>query len=162
GVPMHRVRSLKSPYPLRTPVTARNPDLLILEYDAARTERFLAVARRLRLTPRVWRAAADMLADLEPFLPHACLIALDNDPDPEWPANAPDPGEGIDVARWLGGRPPVCPVIVHTSNSARGHAMVGELELAGWTVRRVGPVGDDWIELDWRLAARDLIRATNS
>ena len=36
--------------------------------------------------------------------------------------------------------------------------MEGELALAGWTYRRVVPIGDDWIEVDWYWAARRLLR----
>jgi hypothetical protein len=134
------------------------PDLLILEDDADRTAAFIATAARLGLTPRVWPGAANMLTQIEPFLTSARLITLDNDPDPNLPPDAPDPGEGIDVARWLAARSPVCPVIVHTSNTFRGDAMEGELELAGWRCRRVAPIGDDWIEVDWYLAAKKLTR----
>jgi hypothetical protein len=49
-------------------------------------------------------------------------------------------------------------VIVHTSNGIRGDAMEGEFELAGWTCRRLMPLGDDWIEVDWRAAVRRLLR----
>jgi hypothetical protein len=134
------------------------PGLLILEDDADRKTRFLAAAPRLGLTPQVWRGAFDMLAELETFLPTARLVTLDNDPDPDLPPGTPDPGEGIDVARWLAARSPVCPVIIHTSNTLRGDAMEGELELAGWRSRRVAPIGDDWIEVDWYLAAKKLLR----
>ena len=90
-------------------------------------------------------------------MPAARLVSLDHDLEPDVTDRA-DPGDGLDVAKWLAGRPPVCPVVVHTSNGVRGDAMVGELDLAGWQVRRVMPLGDDWIEADWRAAVRRALR----
>jgi hypothetical protein len=31
------------------------------------------------------------------------------------------------------------------------------LELGGWEFHRVPPLGDDWIENDWRRVVRDLL-----
>jgi hypothetical protein len=36
--------------------------------------------------------------------------------------------------------------------------MAGEFELAGWPFVRVAPIGDDWIELDWRRAVKRLLK----
>lgn len=132
--------------------------LLMLEDDAERLARFEAAVRlrfpQLQLV--VWRSAVRMLAELEPHLPHAALIALDHDLESE--AGEPDPGDGLDVAKWLADRPPTCPVIIHTSNARRGDAMEGELDLAGWRYARVLPFGDDWIEAEWYQVVRRFLK----
>jgi hypothetical protein len=35
--------------------------------------------------------------------------------------------------------------------------MTGVLELEGWVVKRVAPIGDDWIEIDWANLVKQLI-----
>ncbi|MDB5308543.1 MAG: hypothetical protein JWO38_2745 [Gemmataceae bacterium] len=131
----------------------------MLEDNAERVERFTATLRRLdpSLNLTVWRSARRMLGELGELLSSARLLSLDHDLEPDV-TDPTDPGDGLDVAKWLAGRPPVCPVIIHTSNGVRGDAMEGELELAGWTYRRVMPLGDDWVEVDWRSAVRKLLR----
>lgn len=135
--------------------------LLMLEDDPERLARFAPAARSaapgLRLL--VWSNARAMVAELEPLLPFARLIALDHDLEPG--PDGVDPGDGLDVAKWLAARPPACPVVIHTSNARRGDAMEGELDLGGWTYRRVGPLGDDWIEVDWYRLVRKLLRRAN-
>jgi hypothetical protein len=131
-------------------------DLLILEDDPDRTERFRLVASRLGLTPRFWPSAKLMVVELHECSPAARVISLDHDLIPTTPEV--DPGDGLDVAKHLAALRPSCPVIIHTSNTRRGDAMEGELQLAGWTYRRVLPIGDDWIEVDWYHAARRLLR----
>lgn len=132
--------------------------LLMLEDDVERRTRFQAVVCRRFPTLQlvVWRSAVAMLAEIQPHLSSAALILLDHDLETE--PRVPDPGDGLDVAKWLAERPPVCPVIIHTSNVRRGDAMEGELDLAGWTYGRVTPIGDDWIEVDWYLAVKRFLR----
>ena len=133
--------------------------VLMLEDDTERVEWFTAALGRadpsLRLV--VWRSARRMLGELPDLLPSARLVSLDHDLEPD-PADLGDPGDGLDVAKWLAERQPVCPVIVHTSNGVRGDAMMGELELGGWEHHRVYPLGDDWIEVDWYRVVRRLLR----
>jgi hypothetical protein len=131
----------------------------MLEDNADRVERFTAALRQIdpSLSLVVWRSARRMLGELEPLLPSAVLISLDHDLEPET-GDPTDPGDGLDVAKWLAERPAPCPMIVHTSNSVRGDAMEGEFELAGWRCRRVMPLGDDWIEVDWYRVVRALLR----
>ena len=69
-----------------------------------------------------------------------------------------DPGDGIDGARFLAIRPPVCPVIVHSSNGQRSEWMIGEFKLGGWPFRRVAPIGDDWIEAYWIIVVRKCLK----
>ncbi|MBX9626409.1 MAG: hypothetical protein K2X82_21595 [Gemmataceae bacterium] len=137
--------------------------VLMLEDDAERVERFTAALRRADPTLRlvVWRDARRMCGELADLLPAARLISLDHDLEPDITTPG-DPGDGLDVAKWLAERPPVCPVIVHTSNGLRGDAMVGELDLGGWAAHRVYPLGDDWIEADWYRVVRRLVRRAKS
>jgi hypothetical protein len=100
-----------------------------------------------------------MIRDLEAALPSARLISLDHDLDPEEGQTA-DPGTGWDVTKVLAALPPVCPVIIHTSNGERATWMMGEFDLGGWKYDRVPPLGDDWIELHWRRVVRRLLRRT--
>ena len=51
--------------------------------------------------------------------------------------------------RFLGDFMPVCPVLIHSSNTDRVYSMHNELRFAGWMVDRVGPIGTDWIETTW-------------
>jgi hypothetical protein len=131
--------------------------LLMLEDNAERVEQFAAVWNALaRGQPmRVWRSACEMVREMGAHLPAAILISLDHDLEAE---DGTDPGDGMDVARCLAALTPTCPVIVHTSNGDRGTLMMGELELAGWKRHRVYPLGDDWIETDWRRTARQALR----
>lgn len=123
--------------------------LLILEDDRDRIDRFTATLRVIApSTPLiVWRSAARMIREVEPLLLSARLISLDH--DLELSEGEDDPGDGIDVARFLASRPPACPVIVHSSNGTRSDWMMGEFELGGWRYRRVAPLGEDWIEAYW-------------
>ncbi len=132
--------------------------LLLLEDDAERLERFAAVLRALApdLPVRVWRDAHAMIREAGPLLPTAALISLDHDLVPE--PGGPDPGDGYMVARWLTAQPVVRPVIVHSSNGERSSWMAGEFDLAGWRHWRVAPLGDDWVESDWRRVVRRLLK----
>ena len=132
-------------------------NVLILEDDLGRTERFRVALKRLgtNFEMKVWRNAKKMIEELDGYLQTSILISLDHDLNPIRAGE--DPGDGLDVAKFLASRTPVCPVIVHTSNISRSEAMMGELELAGWTVKRVGPIGEDWVEVDWANFVSQLI-----
>jgi hypothetical protein len=129
--------------------------LLLLEDNAERIERFAAVLRALEppLPFQVWRNAWHMIRDMEVFLAQAHVLSLDHDLDPE-EGDESDPGTGWDVTRYLAARKPACPVIIHTSNGERATWMEGEFERGGWIYQRVPPLGEDWIEHDWRQAVR--------
>lgn len=132
--------------------------LLMLEDDRERIERFTAtlgaIAPSVPLV--VWRSARTMIREIEPFLPASRLISLDHDLEPN--EGEDEPGDGIDVARYLAARPPICPVIVHSSNGSRSDWMIGEFELGGWKCKRVAPIGDDWIEAYWGAVVRKILR----
>lgn len=130
----------------------------MLEDDAGRLERFEAVLREIApaCLLRAWRNAHTMIAEAGPFLPLAFAISLDHDLDPE--PGAGDPGDGYQVVQWLVSQPVRLPVLIHTSNSPRALWMVGACDLAGWRHYRVAPLGDDWIETDWRQVTRRLLK----
>jgi hypothetical protein len=130
----------------------------MLEDDSDRLYRFAAAVRAIdpNLPLLTWRSAHRMIAEVAPLLPHARLISLDHDLDP-WDNDPPDPGDGVAVAKFLAMHPQPCPVIIHTSNGTRSDWMAGEFELAGWSYRRVAPIGEGWIEEYWRVVARELL-----
>jgi hypothetical protein len=134
--------------------------LLLLEDNAERIERFAAVLRGLdpERPLKVWRDAHALMREAGPLLSPAALLSLDH--DLEAGPDAPDPGDGYMVAQWLVSQPVVCPVIVHTSNGERATWMAGAFDLAGWRHYRVAPLGDDWIESEWRRMIRRLINKT--
>ena len=130
--------------------------LLLLEDESERVTRFRTAANRLGLSAKLWRSAHELLEVLETQLSSAVLISLDHDLLSE--PGEPDLGEGVMVAKALAEREPSCPVIIHTSNSTRGDWMEGDLQLGGWTYRRILPIGDEWVEVDWYRAAKRLLR----
>ena len=131
--------------------------LLMLEDDAERLARFAATLRSINpaLQFQSWRDAHVMIREIGPLLKSAKLISLDHDLETE-PGGA-DPGDGLSVAKFLVSQPVVRPVIVHSSNSERSRWMAGEFDLAGWRHWRVPPLGDDWIESDWRAVVEELL-----
>ena len=130
----------------------------MLEDDRERIDRFTptlsAVAPSMALT--VWRSARRMNREVGPFLSGARIISLDHDLEPD-EGEMEDPGDGIDVAKFLAARPPSCPVIILSSNTSRSDWMIGEFELGGWKYARVAPIGDDWIESHWRATVTKLL-----
>ena len=133
--------------------------LLMLEDDRERIERFTATLKAVApsMGLMVWRSARRMIREVEPFLSAARIISLDHDLEPA-EGETEDPGDGIDVARFLAARPPACPVIIHSSNGSRSDWMIGEFELGGWKYKRVARIGDDWIESHWRAVVAKLLK----
>ena len=132
--------------------------ILILEDNDERIAAFQKTVATLSdgFELKVWRDAPSMIAECEAFFPTAALISLDHDLNP-LPGKTGDPGTGVDVARFLGDFLPVCPVLIHSSNTDRVYSMHNELRFAGWTVDRVGPLGTGWIETSWLRTARQLL-----
>ncbi len=132
--------------------------ILILEDDDARLTRLLGVLseQHPRYAVLQWRDAHAMIHDLPQHLPAAALMCLDHDLYVQKPTD-PDPGDGLDVAKYLAGQSPCCPVLIHSSNTDRANMMLGELQLAAWNCRRLAPIGDDWVEADWAFVIRDLL-----
>lgn len=132
--------------------------LFLLEDNTDRIAAFETAVRELGKDwqVRVWRDAGTMLADCEDGLDEAHLISLDHDLNPQ-PGSTRDPGTGLEVAVWLASYFPICPVIIHSTNADRAWSMHNELRFAGWTVERVGPIGNDWIRKLWLPKARELL-----
>jgi hypothetical protein len=132
--------------------------LLLLEDNAERLQRFTQALHAIdpALPLLVWRDAKAMIREVGPHLAAARVISLDH--DLEAPPGTPDPGDGLAVAKFLVSQPVVRPVIIHSSNGERSTWMAGEFELAGWPFWRVAPLGEDWVEVDWRRLVRRLLR----
>ncbi|MHC4187636.1 MAG: cyclic-phosphate processing receiver domain-containing protein, partial [Planctomycetota bacterium] len=94
--------------------------------------------------------------ELDKYLKDTVIISLDHDLTPS-PLQSQDPGDGLDVAKFLATKQAACPVIIHSSNTERSKMMAGELELAGWIYKFVSPFGDDWIEIYWHEAVEQLL-----
>jgi hypothetical protein len=124
--------------------------LLMLEDNAERVDRFTATLGAIDpdMPLLVWRNARTMVREIGPHMSAARLISLDHDLDPG--DDGIDPGDGLEVVKFLVSQAVVRPVIIHTSNGDRANLMAGEFELAGWRYWVVAPLGDDWIEVDWR------------
>jgi ADP-ribosylglycohydrolase len=134
--------------------------ILILEDNDERIAGFRAAVAQLgaEYALKVWHDAPSMIRECEAYFPNAVLISLDHDLDPRAGATE-DPGDGLAVAEFLAGHVPVCPAIVHTSNTDRAWSMHNELRFAHWFVDRVGPIGNDWIRTLWLPKARELLAA---
>ena len=107
--------------------------------------------------------APGMIVWLADHLPEASLLSLDHDL-PLWRSadgELVDAGCGREVADYLTGFPPTCPVIVHSSNAACAEGMVQVLREAGWPTTRVVPDGDaaEWVRDGWAAAIEELVRA---
>ena len=137
--------------------------ILILEDDAARLRDFERAVSQLGpgLRLRTWRDAKRMMAECHEVLHDAALISLDHDLNKETPDCA-DPGDGLEVATFLGRLPSICPVILHTSNAERVWSMHNEFRFGGWQAERVMPIGANWVEQSWLPTARALVESITS
>lgn len=101
--------------------------------------------------------SSEMIRFLDVHLEEILVIALDNDLELKQGefGRMIDPGAGVDVAVFLASRPPVCPVVIHTTNTDAAKTMKEMLDASGWRSRRVIPFDDmAWIESDWFFAIR--------
>ncbi len=129
--------------------------LLVLDDDRNRLRGFDGVFPRLGKdwTIKAWRDAPGMIAEIDRHLPEAGLISLDHDLYKDTAAD-PDPGSGRMVADHLSKRKPVCPVIVHSTNTDAAWGMHNALRAGGWTVELVHQLNQPaWIEELWLPAA---------
>jgi hypothetical protein len=134
--------------------------ILILEQNEGRLEEFKRIAPKLGMRVKAWDDAARMQAECEKYFADATLISLEQDLDAK-PGAAGDPGSGLDVAKFLAERAPVCPVIVHTANTDRSFSIYNELRFANWLVDRVPPICERWIERHWARKAIELLSVHN-
>src|SRR5882672_8847446 len=135
-----------------------SPTILILEDNDERIAAFQKAVAILGsdFELKIWRDAHSMCAECEAFFPSAALISLDHDLNPQ-PGSSQDPGDGLDAAKFLATCRPVCPVIIHSTNTDRAWSMYNELRFEDWIVERVGPIGTDWAETIWRRKAGELL-----
>ncbi|MHC4855736.1 MAG: cyclic-phosphate processing receiver domain-containing protein [Planctomycetota bacterium] len=94
----------------------------------------------------------EMLDWLNVNFDQVSLICLDHDlgPDRMIKGQIADPGTGKDIAYYLEIQKPVCPVIIHTTNSFGRDAMKFALLDAGWKTIVVCPTPDIfWIRSSW-------------
>lgn len=132
--------------------------VLMLEDDRDRIVRFNAILDQhdgdAEIT--ICRTAPDFVDAHAKLQTAPSLIALDHDlfTDHE---DDPNPGDGRDVARYLAKCEPNCPVLIHSTNAPAADSMLFTLRNAGWTVDRIAPLGDDWIEAYWYPVALDMI-----
>jgi hypothetical protein len=132
--------------------------ILILEDNDERIAGFQKTVTELNggFELKIWRDAHSMIAECAEFFLSAALICLDHDLNPQ-PGIITDPGTGLDVTKFLCDFLPVCPALIHSSNTDRVYSMHNELRFAGWMVDRVGPLGADWIETTWLRRVRELV-----
>lgn len=132
--------------------------VILLEDNADRIRDFEAAVASLgpEFRLRVWHDAPTMVAECLPVLTQCCLISLDHDLNPLAHA-AQDPGTGLEVAEFLASQQPVCPVIIHTSNTERRWSIHNEFRFARWRVEIVPPIGEGWIQRSWLPRARALV-----
>lgn len=96
--------------------------------------------------------APDMINWLNDHLEQTKIICLDHDLGPNRLRNGElfDPGTGCDVVNYLVTRKPVCPVLIHTTNSMASPGMEMVLDDSGWSNSRVLPFCNlEWIKQDW-------------
>ena len=133
--------------------------LLILDDDQARLRGFDEIVPRLGSdwAIRAWRNAPSMMAEIDALLGEAQLISLDHDLYKDSPSD-PDPGSGRMIADHLAKRDPVCPVIVHSTNTDAAWGMFNELTSGEWKVELVHHTNQPaWIEELWLPVAASLV-----
>jgi len=110
--------------------------------------------------PVFFEDASEMVTWLGAHLAEVALISLDHDlPLPmEMDGRRSDPGTGRMVADYLANQPPVCPVIVHSSNDHFAPGMLQVLLEREWPGRRVYPFDEHrWVRAAWAAEVRRLI-----
>ena len=137
--------------------------ILILEDNEERIADFTQAVRQLGdgYEVKFWREAHSMCKDCEAFFSTTVLVSLDHDLNAA-PGSNGDPGCGLDVAKFLADFLPVCPVLLHSSNTDRVYSMLNEFRFAGWTVDRVGPLGAGWVSTSWLQRVRDMLQFPNT
>jgi CheY-like chemotaxis protein len=136
----------------------------ILEDNPKRVVLMSKVLERVLPTyvPQFVANAPEMIAWMEKHLHEVGLRSLDHDLDSVVPREMQpfDPGCGRDIVNWLAEQPPVCPVLVHTTNAPEAVGMIRVMREKGWPVWRTRPHNQmEWIETDWEADLWGLIRA---
>ncbi len=136
--------------------------LVMLEDDLDRIRRFRAIIAAEHPAARldVYRTAPAFIAAYPSLDLTPCLICLDHDLFVDSPDD-PDPGDGRDVSTFLTTQAAICPALIHSTNAVAADSMLFSMRDAGWTVDRIAPIGDDWIESYWYPVAREIISQNN-
>ena len=109
---------------------------------------------------RFFASPKEMTRFFDDHLSETIAISLDHDLDLQSDAEGrlTDPGTGREVADYLAGHHPVCPVILHSTNSLAASGMESILRQASWQTFRVVPFADlAWIASDWLPTMRRVI-----
>jgi|LakMenEpi03Aug12_release.lakeMendotaPanAssembly.Ray.scaffolds.fasta_scaffold439357_2 hypothetical protein len=132
--------------------------LLMLEDDHDRIRRFREIVARHHpdAVLKIARTSPDFKTEYWSLNDTPDLICLDHDLFTDSPDD-PDPGDGYDVTRFLITRPAKCPALIHSTNAPAADSMMFSMRDAGWTVDRIAPIGDDWIESYWYPVALQMI-----
>lgn len=130
----------------------------MLEDDRDRIERFACVLGSVAIQLTYFRTAHDFIRAYEWLTIVPKLISLDHDLFVDHD-NDPDPGDGRDVAKFLALHKPISPILIHSTNAIAADSMLFTLQDAGWTVDRIAPIGDDWIESYWFPTAMNMIQS---
>ena len=132
--------------------------LFMLEDEHDRIRRFAAIISRHHPAAQIVnsRTAPDFIAAWQQLDATPDLICLDHDLFTDTPEE-PDPGDGRDVSHFLCAQPPLCPALIHSTNSIAAESMLYSMRDAGWTVQRLLPIGEHWIEEDWYPMALDAV-----
>ena len=132
--------------------------LFMLEDDLDRIRRFNAIVSKHHPNTQinVYHNAPEFIAAYPNISTTPCLICLDHDLFVDSPAD-PDPGDGRDVSAFLTTQDAVCPALIHSTNAPAADSMMFSMRDAGWTVDRIAPLGDDWIEAYWYPEAIEMI-----
>lgn len=136
--------------------------ILMLEDDLDRIWRFKAIVARRHVDAvlSIARTAPDFVAKHAALTAVPDLICLDHDLFVDSPGD-PDPGDGRDVSNFLITQEAQCPVLIHSTNANAADSMLFSMRDAGWTVDRIAPIGDDWIESYWYPVALEMIARGN-
>lgn len=136
--------------------------LFMLEDDLDRIRRFRAVVALNFPNAKldIYRTAPSFISAYANLLTTPCLVCLDHDLFVDSP-NDPDPGDGRDVTDYLASRPDKYPTLIHSTNGPAADSMMFSLREARWTVDRISPIGDDWIETFWFPTAREMAARGN-
>ncbi len=136
--------------------------LLMLEDDLDRIRLFGAVVARHfpNAVLNISRTAPGFIVSYQVLSDTPDLICLDHDLFTDSPDD-PDPGDGRDVSKYLISQIAKCPVLIHSTNASAADSMLYSMRDAGWTVDRIAPIGDDWIEAFWYPTACDMIARGN-
>lgn len=131
------------------------PLILMLEDEVERLTRFKAVLATCLCETQLrhWDTARGFQAGFAAAEETPALICLDHD----LLIDGPNPGDGRDVAAFLATQSPNAHVIIHSSNAPAATSMFFTLEEAGWSVEKITPLGEDWIESYWFPIARKWI-----